>query len=172
MEKAVEKSNYFHGYISLTGPGTVQEELRRSQEMMLSTLHELTEAQWMHRYAPEKWSVKEVVQHCIDTERIMTYRGLAFARGEEGALPGYDENAYAALSDADRRDPSFILSEYEVVRASTVMLFDSFSDEMLFKEGTFSGNSVLQVIHIGRMVAGHDLHHLGVIKERYLRVES
>ncbi len=168
MEKLTNIGSYFAHYLRLAGEGTVQKVLQNSHENVLSLLQELTEEQWSYSYALGKWTIKEMVQHCIDTERIMTYRALCFARGEELTLPGYDEDAYAEASQAVLRETPFLLSEYEIVRASSVMLFNSFSEEMLEREGQFSGEHRLKVRQFAELIAGHETHHLQIIRERYL----
>lgn len=120
-----------------------------------------------HRYAPGKWSIKEVVQHVIDTERIFAYRALCFARGEQARLPGFDENAYAATSDADRRELDDLLREYDAVHGASLALFRSFSPEMLFCTGIASERS-FTVRALGWTIAGHALHHVHILDQRYL----
>ncbi|MFT4780242.1 MAG: hypothetical protein ACJAU0_000982 [Flavobacteriales bacterium] len=168
MEKFTDIGSYFAHYLTLAGEGDAQKVLQNSQERLVSVLHGLSENQWNHSYDEGKWTVKEVIQHCIDTERIMSYRALAFARGEKLSLPGYDEDAYAEESKAGLRDAAFLLSEYEIVRASTVMLFDSFTEEMLHRLGHFSGEHQLKVFQFAELISGHETHHLSVLKERYL----
>ena len=116
-------------------------------------------------YAPGKWTIKEVLQHVIDTERVFLYRAVAFARGEANVQP-FDENAYAANSDANRRSIEDLLEEMTLVRRSTIALFRSFSEEMLLKEGNgFRGPYT--VVAIAFILAGHQRWTMGVVKERY-----
>ena len=127
----------------------------------------LTEAQLLHRYAPGKWSVKEVLLHVVDDERIYAYRALRFARGDGAPLPGFDENAYAPLSGADRRSVGSILEEYRAVRAATIALFAHLPEEALDRSGTADGNRAT-VRALAWHIAGHERRHLAVIRERYL----
>jgi hypothetical protein len=117
-------------------------------------------------YAPGKWTGKEILQHCIDTERIMAYRALCFSRKEKVSLPGFDENAYAANSAAHKRSYLSLMDEFECVRKSTVYLFRSFSEETLLEEGLANGKNIL-VGALGFVIIGHALHHQRIIEERY-----
>lgn len=122
---------------------------------------------WEFRYAPGKWTTKEVFQHIIDIERVFSYRALCFARNERAPLPGMDENAYQAQSRAGHRKPDDIMRELETVRRSTVELFESFDEEALRGSGTANGKHVT-VPALGWIIAGHAEHHLRIIRERYL----
>ncbi len=120
-----------------------------------------------HRYLPDKWSIKQVLQHIVDTERILSFRALCIARGESQELPAFNENDYAALSKADERGFGDIIKEFNVVRASTIELFKSFDLGMLDASGTTNGQRI-SARGLGWFIAGHELHHLKVIKDRYL----
>ncbi|WP_230688282.1 alpha/beta hydrolase-fold protein [Hymenobacter jeongseonensis] len=129
----------------------------------------LTEAQTEKGYADGKWTLKEMIQHQIDTERIFAYRAMRFARGDSQDLPGFDQDDYVAQSGANARTVASLLAEYDATRASTQALFDSFSDEQLDRRGTANGGpaTVRALLFI---VPGHELHHLHIIRERYLPV--
>ena len=134
-----------------------------------SLLAPLTEEQGLYRYADGKWTIKEVVQHLIDAERVFAYRALRFARKDSTSLAGFDENHYAAVSGANARTLQELLAEFAVVRASTFALLQSFPDESVFLQcGEASGKSV-SVRALAHIIAGHELHHLAVLRERYLR---
>jgi len=122
-----------------------------------------------YRYAEGKWSLKELLQHIIDTERIFSYRALCIARKDATPLPGFDENTYAANSNADARDWRDLLHEFERVRNSTDLLYKSFSEEQLQQKGT-SNNNPITVNALGFITIGHILHHKNVIADRYLGV--
>ncbi|WP_400190637.1 DinB family protein [Hymenobacter sp. B81] len=130
-------------------------------------LGELSEAQAGFRYAPGKWSIKQVVLHLADAERIFAYRALRFARADAQELPGFDENAYADHSAADERSLVSLLQEYAAVRQATLTLFGSFSAEQLDRPGRANGNpaSARALLYL---IAGHEAHHLAVLAERYL----
>jgi uncharacterized damage-inducible protein DinB len=118
------------------------------------------------RYASGKWSLREILGHIIDAERVFTYRAMSIARGEKQALPGYEENDYAENSNADDRSISSLWEEYEFLRKSTIIMFQSFDKDMMSTVGTMSG-STFSVNSIGRIITGHCRHHLHVIKDRY-----
>jgi hypothetical protein len=120
-----------------------------------------------HCYAPGKWSIKEVVGHLIDSERIMTYRALRFARGDETPLPGYEENDYAENANFDKLSLKVITDELRAVRLSSLYLFRSFDDEMWIRKGKASGFD-FSVRTIPYQVVGHEIHHMKIIRERYL----
>jgi DinB superfamily len=117
-------------------------------------------------YAPGKWTVHEILQHIMDTERIFQFRALSFARGDAALLPGMDENAYASSSGASNRDIADIISEMITVRNASISLFKSFDKEMLLRTGT-ANNTLNSVLAIGFFIAGHQIHHFKVMEERY-----
>jgi uncharacterized damage-inducible protein DinB len=132
-------------------------------------IYSLPEKTLYHRYAEGKWSIKEVLVHIIDDERIFAYRALRFARGEQQNLIGFDQDAYAALSQADERDLDNIFEEYEAVRRSTIVLFNGLPEDSLTRmgkgTGTFNNATVRALAY---HIAGHEQHHINLIKERYL----
>lgn len=140
--------------------------LRQQPAELHRDLSRLTEAQALLRYAPGKWTPKEVLLHLIDTERIFTYRALRFARGDAQSLPGFDENEFAANSEANDRPLSDLLTEYHAVRAATLALFGSFNAAQLDRVGLANGGatSVRALVFI---TAGHERHHLAILRERY-----
>ncbi|MGH2666139.1 DinB family protein [Flavobacterium sp.] len=121
-----------------------------------------------YRYQPEKWSIKEIVQHIIDAERIFSYRALRFARFDRTPIPGFEENDYVPVSESDKREMSDLLQEFLLVRRATIKLFESFSDDMLSSKGIASGHEI-KVLAIGFIISGHAIHHQKVIRERYLK---
>lgn len=141
--------------------------LTQGLEGALQLLNNIPQDKWSYRYAPEKWSIKELTQHIIDTERVFSGRALAFARGEEQSLPGFDQDIYVQNSFSDYRDHNKILAEYKALRQSTLLLFDGFSDATLQKTGNAS-NVLFTVEEVGYIMAGHELHHLDILQERYL----
>ncbi len=133
----------------------------------IKTLAMVSDEQANKGYAEGKWSIKEVVQHIIDTERIYNYRALSFSRGETNAIRGYDHNEYAANSSANRRSLKDLLEELKRLRASTIDLFKSFSKEMLRTKGNANDLEMTpeQIMYI---LIGHELHHIWVIEQKYL----
>ncbi|AWV99220.1 DinB family protein [Arcticibacterium luteifluviistationis] len=117
-------------------------------------------------YAPEKWTVKDIIQHIMDTERIMAYRALRFARNDETVLSGFEEDDFAKNALATARTIDDLMEEWEILRMSTEFLFKSFNDEMLSRKGTASGNQV-SVLALGFVILGHPIHHYQVLQDRY-----
>ncbi len=163
---AAEHSVYMRQYIDLVPGENLQEALRAGQLTVSGMLSALSEEQWAYRYAPGKWSVKEMMLHIVDTERIFSFRALCFARGEEAMLPGFEQDDYAAASLADARSGESILEEYTAVRKATICLFGSFSPETALCSGE-ANNSRISVRALGYAIAGHEQHHLAVLRERY-----
>lgn len=158
---------FYHKYIEKVDAATLPEAFEKYKSQLLPFVSAIPEEKWEWRYAPGKWTIKESVQHMIDTERIFAYRALAFARRDPNPLPGFDENAYTPASRANRRSSASLVAELELVHQSTVALFESFDAEMLAASGVANGNSVY-VEGIGFIIVGHGLHHLALFKERYL----
>ena len=127
----------------------------------------LSEEQASYRYAPDKWSIKQLVGHVIDGERIFAYRALAFARGETQALPGFDQDPYVANGGADERTISDLAEELATVRRANVMMFRSFSEEAWQRTGTASDNPI-SVRAIAYGILGHERHHVAILREKYL----
>ena len=120
-----------------------------------------------YRYLDGKWTIKDVIQHMIDAERIFAYRALRFSRGDQTNLPGFEENTYAKTANATNRNWESLISEFEMVRKSTILLFESFNEEMLTLAGT-ANNGIMTVRALGFVIIGHCQHHLQVLEERYL----
>jgi enterochelin esterase-like enzyme len=158
---------YAQAYIDLVpSEGDPLTLLRQQPAELHRELVRLTDEQALMRYAPSKWTPKEMLLHIIDAERIFTYRALRFARGDEQSLPGFDENTFAANSEANDRSMSDLLTEYHAVRAATIALFGSFNTAQLDRLGSANGapTSVRALLFI---TAGHERHHLGILRERY-----
>ena len=158
---------FYHKYVILVPEDDSVSALANTTEPMLTFLENIPAEQWDFRYAEGKWSIREVVQHMIDTERIFSYRALCFARSEKASLPGFDENKYAAASEANRRDKEELIDELAAVRNAMVLLFRSFSAQQLLNTGV-ANNKPMGVNDIGFIATGHVLHHLNILKERYL----
>jgi hypothetical protein len=117
-------------------------------------------------YAPGKWTIKDILQHCIDTERIMAYRALCFARNEEQVLPGFDENSYAKNTAVGSRTVEDLLEEFSIVRKSTILLFSFMDKTTLLRKGT-ANMSRISPLALGFVIVGHAKHHEHIIRERY-----
>lgn len=158
----------FNQYIALVPGNDLLGYLDTQTESVASLANTLSEEQLLYRYAEGKWSVKDIFCHLIDCERIYNYRALCIARGDKTELPGFEENDYAKTAHADARQISDIIAEYRSVRAASIELFRSFDDTMLMRSG-IANNSLRSVRAIGYSLAGHEIHHLNVIRERYLK---
>ncbi|MBB1284182.1 DinB family protein [Flavisolibacter sp. BT320] len=158
---------FYHTYVNRVDDETINEALQHSNEKTKSLLESIPEEKWSFRYTEGKWSIREMVQHMIDTERIFAYRALCIARGEKASLPGFDENAYAENSKAESRSKESLLDEWAVVRKATILLYNSFTEEQIARTGT-ANNKPISVEAIGFISAGHVLHHLHILQERYL----
>ena len=161
---------FYHKYVRLVQEETVLEALKGQGTVALQFLENIPDDKWTYRYADNKWSIKEMVQHIIDTERIFSYRALCIARGEKASLPGFDENNYATHSAADRRKKEDLIEEFDVVRRSTTALFQSFTDGQLMATG-IANNNPIEVNGIGFITVGHVTHHITILRERYLYVQ-
>ena len=126
----------------------------------------LSEKRALHRYAPGKWSVKEVLGHLCDAERIYAYRALRFARNDPTTLPGFEENDYVPMGRFDVRPLRDLLDEWQAVRSATLALYRGLDGEALLRRGVANGN-LISVRAMAWMAAGHTLHHLGVVRARY-----
>lgn len=137
------------------------------QNQVLQLIEPLEENQLHYRYEAGKWTIKEILCHLMDTERIFNYRALRFARQDKTELPGFDHNAYVPNSKANDLPIDYLLKSYKLQRESTKLFFEGMTDEMLLYTGVAS-ETELSVAAIGFIQAGHELHHCRVIRERYL----
>ena len=162
-----EYAPYYEKYVSLVPDADLVETLERQGAETLALLRGLSEEQGARRYEPGKWSVKQLVGHINDGERIFAYRALAVARGERQPLPGMDQDEYMAGVDFDARTLASLADEFEAVRAATLQLLRHLSPEAWARRGTASDNEVT-VRALAYIIAGHEGHHVRVLKERYL----
>jgi len=158
---------FYHGYISKVKETDLGSALKSSTKELFDLLRSIPPEKHDHRYAEGKWTIKEVVQHMLDGERVFTYRALRFARKDDTPLPGFDENLFAQTAKADKRGWNDLVEEFAALRKATESMFASFDNEQLEQTGIASENSTY-VLGIGYIVAGHVNHHCQVIKERYL----
>ena len=158
---------FFSNYISLVEEDDLIEALNTQTAQVDFFFIQIDEERSCLNYAPGKWTLKELLQHIIDTERIFIYRALCIARGEQQSLPGFDENEYAKNSFADEREWKDLCNEYIHLRKSCLLLFKSFTPEMLLKTGLSSGKAIT-TLALGYALVGHLQHHINIINERYL----
>jgi uncharacterized damage-inducible protein DinB len=165
--EASEHPPYYNYYINLIDSSdalkTLEHQLMELHQLIGLVPLELEE----YRYAEGKWTIKEVLGHICDVERIFGYRALCIARGDQNAIPGFDENLYANTGQFNKRSLYDLLHEFSLSRESNIALFKSFDSEMLSRMGT-ANNSRMSVRAILFMIAGHEKHHVNIIKERYL----
>ena len=162
-----EYASYYSPYIKALGNVNLIEELEKSMQNFEEFLTQIPSEKHEFRYAEGKWTIKDIVQHLIDTERVLAYRSLRFARKDQTPLHSFDENEYVDATAANKRTLTDLLQEYKAVRLSTLYLFKSFSNEELMYTGIASNNS-FTVRAIGFIIAGHQKHHQRIITERYL----
>jgi uncharacterized damage-inducible protein DinB len=141
----------------------LEENLKATKDFILS----LPEEKLIYRYAEGKWTIKEILVHLIDDERIYAYRALRFARNDKTELPGFEQDDYAINSGANGRDIKDILKEFTTVRYATISLFEGLDRKALTRAGVASGN-IMSVRAAAYHIAGHEMRHLNIIKERYL----
>ncbi|AZA77550.1 DinB family protein [Chryseobacterium sp. G0186] len=158
---------YIQRYLDLIPSEDWLAELTKSEVKTVGIFSNLTEEQSKFAYADGKWTLKGVLLHLSDTERVFQYRILAIARGEKNNLPGFDENEYAAKSFAEERSLESLLEEYKLVRKSSQILLETMNLTALQYIGTANGHEI-SVETIGKLIIGHNYHHLNIMEERYL----
>lgn len=163
-----EYAPYAIMYIGLLpGDGLVlkqmEDNLRATRDFILS----LPEEKLTYRYAEGKWTIKEILAHVVDDERIYTYRALRFARNDKTELPGFEQDEYTLHSGANERRVEDILEEFATVRAATLSLFNGLDEQALMRAGVADGNRAT-VRALAYHIAGHELRHVNIIRERYL----
>jgi hypothetical protein len=160
-------ATFYHNYMNQVSQDDPVTALRELGADFIKFMKAIPAAKHDYAYAEGKWTLKEVVQHIIDAERIFAYRALCFARKEEQSLPSFEENDYAANSKASSRSWNDLTEEFIIVRKASEILFKSFDGEQLQSNG-LANNNPMYVLALGFITAGHCQHHLNVIKERYL----
>jgi len=160
-------AGYFKRYTDLVEEEDLATAFKNQSQMVTNLLSSIDEQKSTYAYAPGKWTLKEMLQHLIDAERIFSYRAVCFARKELQTLPGFDENEYAENSLANNRSWDNLVEEFWAVRRSCILLFESFTAEMLSNTGK-AGNNELSAEQLGFIIVGHVNHHCKIIRERYL----
>lgn len=164
--KPTEYGAFYKGYLEKVHEEDLTVGLLRSQEGFMGFLATLPHSKMNHSYAPGKWSVAELVQHVIDTERVLAYRALCFARNEQTPLPGFDQDAYAAHMKRDLWRIDDLISEYKTTRNATRTMFMGFNNVLLCRIGIASGTP-MSTRAAGYTIIGHQEHHLNILRERY-----
>jgi hypothetical protein len=163
---ATEYAPFYSAYVAGVPEDDVVPVLRESGREIVAALAAIPEARGGFRYAPDKWSVREVVGHLIDAERIFGYRALRLARADATPLPGFEENDYVRSAGSDARTLADLVDELRAVREGTARLFASLPDEAWSRRGIVNGREV-SVRALAYITAGHARHHLRVLRERY-----
>jgi len=162
-----EFPEYYTSYINEVKCLDITEALEENLHDFLNFIENIPVEKHEFQYLPGKWTIKEIVLHIIDAERIFGYRALRFARFDATPLAGFEENDYVPISNANNRDMKSLLTEFVAVRKATISLFENFTEEMLLHKGIAS-NGEISVRALGFIISGHCLHHQNVIRERYL----
>jgi len=163
---ASEYAPFYHGYVEAVPDGDIVELLRSGGRELVEAIGRISEDRGGFRYGPEKWSIREVLGHLIDAERIFSYRALRVGRGDRTPLASFDENAYVKTAGSDARTIADLVRELAAVREATVLLFESLPDEAWGEQGVASGKDV-SLRALAYITAGHARHHLRILRERY-----
>ena len=166
-----EYNAYYDRYIALVPAGDIIALLSVQIDDTLALVRDLTEEQALHAYAPGKWTIKEVLGHIMDAERIFMYRALRFARGDATPLPGWDETAYAPAGGFSARPLASLIAEFTAVRRATVAFLAGLPAEAWQRSGT-ANESGASVRALAWITAGHELHHRLILAQRYLAAHS
>ena len=158
---------FYHNYINQVPDNDLMIAFKNQTPLVIDFFQSIPSDKIDYAYAEGKWTIKEMLQHIIDAERVFCYRALRFARKDPTPLPGFDENLFAANAKADKRKWNDLLEEFKTVRKATEWLYSSFDEEQLNAEGV-SNKSSNYVLAFGYISVGHTLHHIKIIKERYL----
>jgi len=162
-----EAAEYYFTYINQVAPGDIVRTLEEQAGRTLDLLGGISEERSLHRYAPGKWSIRQVLSHINDTERVFVFRASWFARGYDTALPGFDQDIAVGSADADARAWSSHVEEFRLVRAATLPFFQNLSADAWSRRGIASDNP-FTVRALAYITAGHVAHHLKILRERYL----
>jgi hypothetical protein len=162
---STEHAPYYTKYVDLVPETDVIAAMRLQFAETLAILSDLTESEACIHHAPYTWSIKDVVGHLTDAERVFAYRALRFARGDETPLPGFDENAYAKAAEFDQEPIRDVVAGFEAVRRSSIYLFQHLSDAAWHRKGTANGDGVT-VRALAYILVGHERHHMAIVRKR------
>jgi hypothetical protein len=160
-------AEFYKNYIDKAPDNNVVKAIQKNARNFQKLLKRIPRKKHDYAYADGKWTIRELVQHVIDAERVFSYRATSIARKDPTPLPSFDENVWAANSQANNRGWKDLLREFRTLRQANEILFDSFTEEQLRSIGVAS-NKEINVLALGYIIAGHTEHHIGIIKERYL----
>lgn len=162
-----EYAHYYAGYVANVPKGNIIETLNSQMHEFYTFINSIPGDKAFHAYAEGKWTVKQVIGHIIETERVFAYRGLAFSRRDKNPLPSMEQNDYVKYANYNSRTISNLANEYLAVRISTIHLFQNMTKGMISLKGTASGVE-FTVRSLPFIIAGHERHHINIIKEKYL----
>ena len=164
--QANASSEYFKRYINLVETENIVVALKKQLTDIEQFFREWPSNKWDHAYAKGKWTIKELLIHMMDAERILAYRALRIARNDATALPGFDQDKFTPFMNAVNRSADSIMSEYRTVRMATIALVENLDDVALSRVGTAS-NSPASPLAMAFVIAGHEIHHMSIVKEKY-----
>lgn len=164
--KEDEYGSFYEGYIKLVEPPNVIQTMIKQGQQVYALIRQLSDKKAHFRYEEGKWSVKEIIGHLVDTERIMAYRALCISRGEEKPLPGYDHNDYVVNGQFDQRTLQSLSNEYDALRNANISMFSSYGEQQMQRTGTANDNPV-SVRALAFIITGHEKHHLNVLEDKY-----
>ena len=166
-----EAADYYFTYIDQVGGGDIRRVLAHQIDAVLPLLESVTEEQSRRRYAPDKWSIREVLSHVNDCERLFVFRAMWFARGFDSTLPSFDQNVAIASAGAHQRSWRSHVDEFRAIRGATLAFFQNLADDMWSRQGMASGNP-FTVRALAYITAGHVTHHMRILRERYLLIPA
>ena len=159
--------DFYKNYVLYVQDSDVWGALRQSGDVTQAFLKSIPSDKQDFRYADGKWSIREVIVHVMDAERVFAYRALRFARNDQTELPGFEQNDWVPESNAHSRSIGNLADEMKRLRSTTIDLFESFTSEMLSRKGA-ANKSVISVLNLGYVIAGHETHHRTILMDRYV----
>jgi hypothetical protein len=162
---------FYNTYINAIEENDLQEALANNTRRFRKLLKQIPHKKINYAYAEGKWTIKELLQHIVDSERVFVYRALTFARRDPAQLPGFDENTWAITAKAPKRKWNDLIDEFRALRAANEFFFASLDEDQLVQSGS-ANNNLISVAGLGFVCAGHVAHHMRIIRERYLGEEA
>ncbi|HKK44280.1 MAG TPA: DinB family protein [Balneolaceae bacterium] len=161
-----EYDSFYRDYLDLLDTDNIIQTLTMQGQIMFTLIQNLSPDEADYRYADGKWSVKEVIGHLIDTERVMAYRAMCISRGDLTSLPGFDQDEYVENAHFEERSLTSLSAEYDAQRNANISMFNGLTEEQILQKGTANGVTV-SVRALAHIIAGHEKHHLMILKEKY-----
>jgi uncharacterized damage-inducible protein DinB len=165
--KEINVPEYYQRYVDQAGDDDLQKAFKKNSKQLKKLLKDIPGKKHDYAYAAGKWTIRELLQHVVDAERVFVIRALWFTRKDPSPLPGFEENIWAAASNARERKWDDLVKEFFSLRAANALFFQSLNDDQLRQTGIASGNT-FNVVGLGFITVGHVAHHMNVLKERYL----